>query len=187
MPMPTEAWRQALRPASFRGVQFKVDVNSRGGGRRTSLHQFPKRDDPEAEDMGRQAKRFTISGYVIGGDFVAQRDALIAALETEGAGLLVHPTMGEFQVNPGEFTTSERRERGRMAEFEMTFFEAGNEIGTSSVDDTSAAASSAGSNASDANAQALSSNGGLGTVPSNGFNGLGTSLGYGSIPVGGGA
>jgi prophage DNA circulation protein len=143
MPMPFEAWRASLRPASFRGAGFKVDINTRNGGRRTTLHQFPKRDDPESEDMGRQARRFTISGYVVGPDFLAQRDALILALEAEGAGQLVHPTMGEFQVNPGEYSSVERRERGRVVEFEMVFFEAGNQVGTSGLDDTQAAVNTA--------------------------------------------
>lgn len=146
MPIPFEAWRSRLRPASFRGAGFKVDVNTRASGRRTALHEFPKRDDPEAEDMGRRARRFSVTGYVIGADFLDQRDALIDALETAGSGLLVHPTMGEFMVNPGDYNTAERRERGRMAEFEMVFVESGNQLGTAGQTDTQGAVGNAADN-----------------------------------------
>ncbi len=142
-------WKARLVPASFRGVEFKIDVGSRSGGRRTVLHEFPKRDDPYAEDMGRSAQRFTIAGYVIGGDYFDQRDALIEALETEGAGTLVHPTMGEFQVNSGPFAVTEHRERGRIAEFEMSFVEAGANGDASPADDTQSSVDNA-ANKSDA-------------------------------------
>ena len=33
--------------------------------------QFPKGDTPYAEDMGRAAKRWQITGYVIGDDYTA--------------------------------------------------------------------------------------------------------------------
>ena len=142
-------WKARLVPASFGGVEFKVDVSARVGGRRTVLHEFPKRDTPYAEDMGRAAKRFTIAGYVIGGDYFDQRDALIDALETEGAGTLIHPTMGEFQVNPGPYNVTEHRERGRIAEFEMSFVEAGSNYNSSPSDDTQSSVNNA-ANKSDA-------------------------------------
>lgn len=136
--MITPAWKARLVPASFRGVEFKIDVGSRSGGRRTVEHEFPKRDDPYAEDMGRSARRFTVAGYVIGGDYYDQRDALIDALESEGSGTLVHPSMGEFQVNPGPFAVTEHRERARIAEFEMSFVEAGSNSDASPASDTQA-------------------------------------------------
>lgn len=118
-------WRDRLRPASFRGVGFHVEIGARSGGRRPVLHEFPKRDTPYAEDMGRKGGGFTITAYVIGSAYTLDRDDLIEALETEGPGLLVHPTMGEFDAQPGPFSVVERRERGGFAEFEMNFLEAG--------------------------------------------------------------
>jgi prophage DNA circulation protein len=147
MPIPFEEWRASLRPASFRGVGFKVDVNARMGGRRININEFPMRDVGYVEDLGRRIRRFSVTGYVIGPDFLQQRDALIAALETEGPGTFVHPTMGEFTVNVGDFTAVERRERGRVVEFEMPFVEAGNQGGTSPTVDTQSAVTSAASSA----------------------------------------
>jgi len=118
-------WFDYLRPASFRGAQFHVETGGKRGGRRNVTHEFPKRDDPYAEDMGRRARRWTISAYVIGDDYADRRDDLIDACEQEGPGLLVHPTIGEEQVVCDYYHVVESRERGRMAEIEMQFTEAG--------------------------------------------------------------
>jgi prophage DNA circulation protein len=124
-------WRDRLRPASFRGVEFKVEVGSRTGGRRLAPHEFPKRDEPYTEDMGRKGRAFGVTGYLIGSDYQSQRDRLIEALEREGASQLVHPTLGQFQVSAGIYSCAERRERGGFCEVEMQFFEAGSQAPTS--------------------------------------------------------
>ncbi len=89
------------------------------------LHEFPKRDVPYAEDMGRMARRFPVNGYVIGPDYKFERDALIGALEVEGAGLLILPTLGQQFVQVREYTVRETRQAGGMCEVEMQFVEAG--------------------------------------------------------------
>lgn len=118
-------WKDYLRPASFRGVEFRVEVGGRGGGRRVAPHEWPKKDVGYAEDMGRRMRRFRVSGYVIGDDYIQQRDALIAALEAEGPGTLVLPTTDGMQVVVDHFDSVESRTRGRVCEFEMMFHEAG--------------------------------------------------------------
>jgi prophage DNA circulation protein len=124
--MVDSPWRDQLRPASFRGAGFYVDLGSRTSGRRVALHEFPHRDDPYAEDLGRRARRHTITAYCIGPFYKDDRDILVEALEAEVAGLYVHPTQGEFQVMVEAYSTAERREKGGYAEFEITFCEAGN-------------------------------------------------------------
>jgi hypothetical protein len=59
------SWRIRLRLASFKGAPFYVEQQGRSSGRRTVLHQYPKRDLPYAEDMGREALRYQITGYLI--------------------------------------------------------------------------------------------------------------------------
>lgn len=153
--MAVPLWKMQLVPASFRGAEFKIEVNSRASGRRVVLHEFPKRDQPYAEDMGRAARRFPVTGYVIGSDYKAQRDALIAALEAEGPGLLILPTLGEQIVQPREYAVREQRQAGGMAEFEMTFVEAG-----AAAFDTNESSSSASNTAADnAQNQAVASSG----------------------------
>jgi hypothetical protein len=51
--------------ASFKQAPFYVDQQGRSSGRRTVLHQYPKRDIPYAEDMGREAMRYQMTGYLI--------------------------------------------------------------------------------------------------------------------------
>ncbi|MDL2306622.1 DNA circularization N-terminal domain-containing protein [Desulfovibrio sp. OttesenSCG-928-C06] len=91
-------WKQKFRQPSFRGVPFNVRESDFPVGRRTVLHQFVQRDDPYVEDLGRLPRRFTLQGFVNGRDYMDRRDALIAALETPGPGLLVHPYYGEMLV-----------------------------------------------------------------------------------------
>ena len=129
-------WREDLRRvsiggrnlvgASFRGVPFFVDSSERGGGgRRIVTHEFPGRDDPFVEDLGRGARTFRIEGYVIGDDYLSQRDALLSALEDqEGPGTLLHPYYGVRSVicMPG-LTVRESKSDGGMATFGIEFAE----------------------------------------------------------------
>jgi hypothetical protein len=59
------AWRRKLRLASFKGQPFYVDQQGRTSGRRTVVHQYPKRDLPYSEDMGREAIHYAMTGYLI--------------------------------------------------------------------------------------------------------------------------
>lgn len=125
------SWRDNLRNASFRGVSFKVFSTSLGIGRRNILHQYPFRETPFLEDIGRGADTFTINGYIIQTsdndfDYFAERDALIAALKAEGVGTLIHPFLGEKTVGTqGSARIEENFRDGGMASFSMTFVEAG--------------------------------------------------------------
>ncbi len=119
------SWHDRLRPASFRGAPFKVDTGARAGGRRGVNFEYPKRDVPSDEDLGRRSRRWAISGYVIGPDYDLDAAELEDALNAEGPGLLVHSLMGEMQVRCESYTRSERKDQGGFALFEMTFVEAG--------------------------------------------------------------
>src|SRR5215471_2386842 len=118
-------WARGLRPASFRGVRFYVESYGATYGRRGPDHEYPGRDTPYAEDLGRQKRSYQFTGYVIGDDYASQRDRIVRACEAEGAGELVHPTIGTVQVVCRLCRMSEERERGRYAAFEFAFSEAG--------------------------------------------------------------
>ena len=169
--MPIAPWRLQLRPASFRGAGFHVEVGALAGGRRIALHEFPKRDTPYAEDMGRRARRFPVTGYIVDADYIPERDALIAALEAGGGGTLVHPTLGTFRVVCDGFSAIERRDKGGYVEFEMTFVEAGS-LSASSMSastDTSGAVNTAADSAGQTSASTL--DGSLDAYDLPGFNG----------------
>lgn len=123
------SWKDSLRKASFRGVPFKVDSSDRTGGRRAQTFEFPGRDIPFTEDLGRKARNFSIEGFVLGDDYFKQRDALVTALEKEGAGTLVHPFYGNQEVQLTDFSVRETLTgEGRIARFQLSFVEAGKEI-----------------------------------------------------------
>lgn len=123
--MAGQSWRTNLRPASFRGVGFFVDAADMTGGRRVELHEYPQRDKPYAEDLGRKARMVSVQAWLIGDDYAAKRDQLLAKLEEAGIGELVHPWLGSLQVSPGEYSYSESQAEGRMCRFSLQFFEAG--------------------------------------------------------------
>ena len=75
--------------------------------------------------MGRRAVRHTVEGYCIGPNYLNQRDALIKALEQDGAGKLVHPLLPQMQVMCDQYSVLESRERGGFCMFSMVFIEAG--------------------------------------------------------------
>lgn len=129
--MAVPPWRLRLQPASFNGVEFHVEVGSRSSGRRNAPHEFPKKDIPYTEDMGRRARTFVIAGYVVGPDFESQRDALVAELERETNGTLVLPTSFDQKIVVCDrYSIVERRDRGGFAELEMVFIEAGQDPST---------------------------------------------------------
>jgi len=128
-------WRQILlgEQASFRGVMFHVESGGRTSGRRSVVHEYPKRNDPYAEDMGRAARRWQFSGYLIyrpgnpNYEYTSQRKQLYEALENDDVAKLVHPVFapGGMQALCERFTMTESREKGGYTQFEMQFVEAG--------------------------------------------------------------
>ncbi|HEY1136568.1 MAG TPA: DNA circularization N-terminal domain-containing protein [Xanthomonadaceae bacterium] len=93
------SWREQLLPASFRGVRFNVRRNGFQFGRKTVVHEYPLRDTPYVEDLGRRARTMRIDAIILGDDYRATRDALIEAIEASGPGKLVHPYYGELTVS----------------------------------------------------------------------------------------
>jgi prophage DNA circulation protein len=129
-------YKNKLQEASFRGVKFGVkDVNTTIG-RRTLLHEYPMRDDPYAEDLGRKAKEFQINAFVMNPNDYTQSKALESALsDYSSAGTLVHPTLGQFQVMVKECTHVTNMQEGGIEYFQVTFVETlGNNFPNISID-----------------------------------------------------
>jgi hypothetical protein len=148
LPYPNKpAWRRKLRMASFKGQPFYVDQQGRTSGRRTVLHQYPKRDLPWAEDMGREAFHYAMTGYLLmapnypESDFYKQmksnydeaRDDLEEALISGGPGTLIDPYnprigaggLAGMRFMAEKYTITEARERGGYCTIEMSFVEYG--------------------------------------------------------------
>ena len=61
---------EKLLPASFRGVPFEVSSGSLKGGRRTVVHEYPQRDKPYVEDLGKAARQITIEAFFVGDNYI---------------------------------------------------------------------------------------------------------------------
>jgi prophage DNA circulation protein len=118
-------WWEQLLPGSWRGVGFVMDAAETRAGRRVALHEYPYRDTVWPEDLGKLPRRFTFQAFLVGDDVYQQRNAMLAAAEQPGEGTLVHPTLGTMQCVLLDFSTTDRRERGRMVEISFQFVLAG--------------------------------------------------------------
>jgi prophage DNA circulation protein len=119
-------WRMMMLPASFNGIPYHVEQQSRQSGRRIVLHEYPKRDQPYAEDMGRSAVRYQVTGYLVGPNYNLLKLALVTMLQNATIGLLIDPYLPIPLLCVCErFSTTESRERGGYCAVEMQFTEAG--------------------------------------------------------------
>lgn len=116
-------WRDRKQGASFRGVPFWLDADSVNVGRRTQLHEFPQRDQPFVEDLGRRTRQYKFTGFVVGDDCLSQRDKLLTALDTPGPGELVHPWFGRLTVTAGDCEVSHARNEMGMVRFSLVFID----------------------------------------------------------------
>lgn len=131
------SWREAIKSRSesgvplmgrFREARFIVPDSDLTIGRRHEVHEYPLRDLPYVEDLGRKARQFTIEVFVdatLAGDYLAARDALIAAIEAPGPGSLVHPWYGTLTVSITEAIVRESTREGGRATFRLTCVESG--------------------------------------------------------------
>ncbi|WP_312993396.1 DNA circularization protein [Achromobacter animicus] len=114
-------WKEEKQKASFRGVPFLVDADSSRRGRRTVLHEYPKRDVPMVEDMGLATRNYKMAAWVAGPDCFAQRDSLLKVLEEPGAGELVHPWFGRVEVVCTSVEVSHSEIEGGVVRFDLEF------------------------------------------------------------------
>lgn len=133
---------QRLR-GSFRGAEFIAPDDDLELGRRTQVHEYPQRDLPYVEDLGRKARRFQLEVFVAGPDYMAARDALIAEIEKPGPGLLTHPYYGTLNVTVVEARVRQSSREGGKATFTLTCIEGGENIFPSTEVDTAATTAAA--------------------------------------------
>jgi prophage DNA circulation protein len=138
----------------FRGVAFRTVDAEFKVGRRNVVNEYPQRDLPYVDDLGRKARRFVVEAYVIGPNYLAERDALVAAFEAQGPGELMHPRYGLRQVSlDGDVSVKESPERGGQARISVTFVEDAANLFPRAVENTVSKVEAT-TNAADAAAQA---------------------------------
>lgn len=119
------SWRDELRPASFRGIAFLVESSEQKLGRRAVQTEYPGRDEPFPEDMGRRAWGDSLSAFLIGEDHLAAAQKLAEALNQHGPGELVHPYLGTRLVQIGEVSLRHSSREGGQSTFTIEVLEAG--------------------------------------------------------------
>lgn len=112
-----------LQHAAFRFVPFKVLAQATTVGRKTAIHDFPFADGVQTEDLGARARIYRFTGYLVGPAAPVLEKAILAAAETPGPGLLVHPTIGARNVVCLSLTTGSRFDRMRVIELHWEFLE----------------------------------------------------------------
>jgi prophage DNA circulation protein len=117
--------KDEIRPASFRGVSFHVSATVLQAGRRMQLNEYPQRDKPYLQDMGRRTRQIDFDAFVVGKDYIAKAGELLTALETKGAGALIHPFFGKMDVTVFEMASVQFDEALGVATFSLSFIEAG--------------------------------------------------------------
>jgi hypothetical protein len=175
-------WRQRLRMARYKGAPFHVDQQGRSSGRRLVVHEYPKRDVPFAEDMGRHALRYQMTGYLIQApaqalgppstdgpvmvsNYDEARDLLEEMLLSGGPGPLDDPYNPRLQLSGyngtrplfacERYTIVETRDKGGFCVVEMLFVESGIAGNTTPAQDTVGAVDDAADKATEAAADSL--------------------------------
>lgn len=92
------AWENTLLPASFRGILFEVISTVDDIERAVVTHEYPYVDGANVEDMGRTARRISMTAVFYGDDYEIQLQQLMAAIDTPGAAELIHPIFGSMQA-----------------------------------------------------------------------------------------
>jgi prophage DNA circulation protein len=129
-------WRDKLLPASFKGAEFHVEAMNADGGRRLVVHEFPKKELPYVEDMGRKAGTVSVRGYCISyvrdtqyalyrRDYTIARDLLLDALSGIGPGRLQLPSLPSTIVAVNGYRLGEEQKAGGFCTIDMQFVEQG--------------------------------------------------------------
>ncbi|KGE77644.1 DNA circularization protein, partial [Halomonas salina] len=123
------SWRDRIGDgtAEWRGVTLYLERGSISPGRRVQVHEYPLRDQPYAEDLGRQTREWRVTGYLIGDDYDIQRNRLAEALELPGAAEMRHSYYGTARVVVTDSRITESTREGGMARVILTVVRAGDE------------------------------------------------------------
>lgn len=84
---------------SFKGVPFFFESTGfSGGGRNIQTNSIPFSNDHVNEDTGRNVAKYSFNIYFVGEDAENKKNDFLRVCNEEGAGELVHPYFGVFQV-----------------------------------------------------------------------------------------
>lgn len=88
---------EKLNVASYKGVRFACNDTTTYVGRAIIKHEFANSDVNNLEDQGLIPRGYALTAIIYGPDYIADRDALLAAIESPGPGVLIHPFYGRIE------------------------------------------------------------------------------------------
>ena len=114
-------WQSTQWQASFKGVPFAVDTDTRSGGRRIHVHEFPDRELWANEDLGRLRQQVDVVGYVTGDRSDEWAEILFAACTSPGYATLYLPMRVPMPAHCIQVKSSFNAERMGRIDFNMRF------------------------------------------------------------------
>ena len=118
------AWDKTLLDASFRGVRFDVASIGDDIERAVAVHSYPFTDGGDPEDLGREPRRISLKALFYGDDYERALQTFIAAIDTPGAGTLIHPLFGSIRAQFTRAHIEHREDQPDFCEVQLDFVEA---------------------------------------------------------------
>lgn len=84
-------WLETQWEASYKSIPFSVEVDTKSGGRRLHVHEYPGRERWDNEDLGRLRQQFDVSAFVYGDKVDKWAELLFAACVDPDSGMLTLP------------------------------------------------------------------------------------------------
>jgi prophage DNA circulation protein len=113
--------RTSLQTASFRGVEFLVESETKTGGKKTVTHEYVNSNSRFTEELGQLPPSFSIEAVVHGDDGIQRRFDLERVLNIPDIGELVHPVYGTLQVKSTTYSVSSNQVNIGQFRFSINF------------------------------------------------------------------
>ncbi len=119
------SWRDQLKPGSIDQIPFFTEEGDNDFGIRAVQHEYPLKDEPYIEVMGKKKRVHSIRGFLIGEDYMDLRDRLIVLAESGRTVQLVHHFLGRMTVIVIAFRPSESTREYGQCRFLLEVIESG--------------------------------------------------------------
>lgn len=111
-----------LKVASYKNIEFLFKSAKTSGGVKRQIFSYPNSNRQSIEEFGTAPRSFELVSIIPFDDYENQKASLIRALESGGAGTLIHPTFGAIDnVKAGAYTINETITELGRAEITMQF------------------------------------------------------------------
>ncbi|WP_299533446.1 DNA circularization N-terminal domain-containing protein [uncultured Herbaspirillum sp.] len=117
------SWEQTLLPASYKGVEFEVQDIEDDLEAAVAVNDYPYRNGGNLEDMGRLPRVILVTAIFYGDDYEERLQTFLKAIDTGGAGELVHPIFGSINAMFLRSRIRHRAERPDSCSIELDFME----------------------------------------------------------------